>query len=209
MPSINISSQTRTFARNNNAKFIDHTLPHKSPHLPKYITRLQSKIWSKARIVLPQNTNFHDVVNLSYTMQKEIPYIHRYSYNNINKTHSLLISLNRQGSFILTGYTIDLYGFITSQLGFTILSSLWDDNFSEEDVVQLRKLSKTTFYNSILNIQSLDKCPDQCCICKEPISNIQNSCKTNCKHYFHTKCLENWCTNFNSLCPMCRTPIDQ
>ena len=93
MNTINISSQTREYAQNHNAIFTN--APNFIPtNLPKYMTRMQDKIWANARIILPENTSFNDIVNLAFTMQKEIPYIQRYSISDSNKNHSLIISLN-------------------------------------------------------------------------------------------------------------------
>jgi hypothetical protein len=38
-------------------------------------------------------------------------------------------------------------------------------------------------------------------LCKQPLT------LTKCKHVFHTKCLKNWTTNFNTNCPLCRAQI--
>jgi hypothetical protein len=57
--------------------------------------------------------------------------------------------------------------------------------------------------------------PD-CSICMDAISKLPVTV-TKCKHVFHTKCLENWTTNFNTNCrnvtsrhtncPLCRAQI--
>jgi hypothetical protein len=40
-------------------------------------------------------------------------------------------------------------------------------------------------------------------ICKQSVT------VTKCKHVFHTNCLKNWTTNFNTTCPLCRAQIVQ
>ena len=45
-----------------------------------------------------------------------------------------------------------------------------------------------------------------CCICMDAICE-QPVTVTNCKHIFHTKCLEKWTTNYNTNCPLCRAQI--
>ena len=205
---MNISSQTREYAQNLNAVFT--SAPNNLyTKLPKYMTRLQNKIWANAKIILPESTSFRNIVELAKSIENEVPYIHRYSHNDHNTNHSLIINLNDNNSFTLTGYTIDLYRFITSQAGYNILSSLWDDNYSNDDENQLHKLSKDVFHKSIHKIYSLDNCPNECGICRQKYTHKKYVCKTKCKHFFHTLCLEKWCTMFNSKCPMCRTPVEQ
>ena len=205
---MNISETTREYAQTHNARFSNS--PNENPvSLPKYMTRLQTKIWSNGQIVLPSNTCLDDVINLAIIMQKECPYIHRYANYSINSAHnSLTISLNNTNDFTLIGLNIDLYRFITSSVGFNILSSLWNDNFILDEAVPI-KLSTETFYKSIQTIDSFNNCPSPCSICLEPHIHACNACITKCKHIFHTKCLEKWSTEFNHQCPYCRHPIDQ
>ena len=47
---------------------------------------------------------------------------------------------------------------------------------------------------------------EDCCICMDAICE-QPVTVTNCKHIFHTKCLEKWTTNYNTNCPLCRAQI--
>ena len=205
---MNISETTREYAQTHNARFSNS--PNETPiSLPKYMTRLQTKIWSNGQVILPSNTCFDDVINLAIIMQQECPYIHRYAnYNTNGAFHSLTISLNNANGFTLIGLNIDLYRFITSSLGFNIMSSLWDDNFilDEDEPV---KLSKEAFHKSIKIINSFDNCPLLCSICQGAHIHTCDSCITKCKHTFHTKCLEKWTTEFNHQCPNCRQPINQ
>ena len=48
-----------------------------------------------------------------------------------------------------------------------------------------------------------------CAICLEPIviSDTENIFKTDCEHYFHTRCILEWLRESRS-CPICRNKID-
>ena len=204
---MNISDHTRQYAQTHNTRF--YNSPNENQvSFPKYMTRLQTKIWSNGQVVLPSNTCLDDVINLAIIMQQQCPYIHRYAnYSTNGAFHSLTISLNNANSFTLIGLNIDLYRFITSSVGFNILSSLWDDNHIIDAAAPI-KLSIETFHKAIQTIDSLNNCSLSCSICLEPHIHACNACITKCKHVFHTKCLEKWSTEFNHQCPNCRQAID-
>ena len=54
----------------------------------------------------------------------------------------------------------------------------------------------------------------ECPICYNSIDNTavdgtKAGCITNCKHYFHSKCLHTWTfTQDQNNCPLCRTQLD-
>jgi len=53
----------------------------------------------------------------------------------------------------------------------------------------------------VLDLQHLrtSDSSQECPICQEGVVDV----KTKCGHYFHQKCLENWC-KISKSCPMCR-----
>lgn len=51
---------------------------------------------------------------------------------------------------------------------------------------------------------------DECSICLEPLDNKYQKYLLECKHQFHTTCLNDWYKNpkANYKCPMCNIPSD-
>jgi hypothetical protein len=207
-----ISDETRQYADEHNANFVicsnlqEYNTRRVNDELPRYMTRLQTKIYSNGRIYISENTLLLDIIRLGMTMQNFCPYIHRYS-NKSNNVHSLNITLSEDNVFILEGKNLDLYSFITNSMGLNILTSLWDDNFEMDTKPEL--LTEDNFIKNINKINYSIDIEQTCIICQNDFNFNSKICKTHCKHVYHKDCLHKWATKFNSSCPMCRTPLDE
>ena len=54
-------------------------------------------------------------------------------------------------------------------------------------------------------IDKSKKFDGDCCICLKKIDTDETI--TNCKHYFHKKCLNQW-IEYNNICPVCRKELE-
>jgi len=69
----------------------------------------------------------------------------------------------------------------------------------------LRSLAKTKY-----NYQLFSDA-EECAICWSNYSEQDEIVKLKCneKHFYHTKCIENWIKAGKNTCPMCREPINK
>jgi hypothetical protein len=50
--------------------------------------------------------------------------------------------------------------------------------------------------------------PEECTICLEEFTDAAIAYKLKCQHYFHVDCINQWGTESDGFCPMCRKKIE-
>ena len=53
--------------------------------------------------------------------------------------------------------------------------------------------------------QDIQSKNEKCVFCQENFTDIDKCRKLNCKHVFHTDCIDEWLEHQNYKCPCCRT----
>jgi hypothetical protein len=62
-------------------------------------------------------------------------------------------------------------------------------------------------HKNIKTYEETDKKFDNCSICLNNFENTDKITITNCEHYFHSDCLEEW-GKYKPECPMCKKEIE-
>lgn len=56
-------------------------------------------------------------------------------------------------------------------------------------------------------LKELEMQPTECTICLEMIAEGEGVRLLNCKHIFHSECVDRWLCEHRSSCPLCRTGV--
>ena len=79
------------------------------------------------------------------------------------------------------------------------------NTISEEE---LEKVSPNRFPAlQNMNAITIDESNDTCSVCQENINMTQMMRILNCKHLFHTTCVDPWILRSSATCPLCRTSV--
>ena len=72
-------------------------------------------------------------------------------------------------------------------------------------MIVLKSLQRTKFNRSLFRTE------DECIICWNEYTENDDVVQLKCndKHFFHSKCIEDWIKAGNNTCPMCREPISK
>lgn len=70
----------------------------------------------------------------------------------------------------------------------------------------LKSISRIKFSEELFGALNDD---NECIICMAPYQQNEMITKLNCnaRHYYHTRCIEDWIKQGSNQCPMCREPI--
>jgi hypothetical protein len=78
---------------------------------------------------------------------------------------------------------------------------------SIDDYKMEKKSNIQIKHNLTKKYEETDKKFDNCSICLNNFNNSDNISITNCEHYFHNECLEEW-GKYKPECPMCKKEIE-
>lgn len=82
------------------------------------------------------------------------------------------------------------------------------ESFSQLEDVSVKcdkELLKKFKTKRITNV--LKKDIDTCSICLEKFKLRNVVVNFDCKHFFHKKCINTWCSKYSVLCPLCKKDI--
>lgn len=172
----------------------------------KYNTRSQLKFNKTGTINICYDSTMQNIQDLLDKMRYFMPGIN-YCYNIGNILENITISCDNIG-FKLSGKNVDMYSFLSSNIGINLLIAISQDNndpskqISPEDFdLNFKKIP----FNQINKNEFNDTCP----ICNEKFNENSDIVKTPCNHYYNRDCLKQWLTEscHNPTCPMCRKDL--
>ena len=160
--------------------------------LPKYNTRLQSKLFQNTSVIVTNPSYIQITID---NITKLIPhikhYLHRFDYQPV----AMFFNSNKQ--LTIKAPLIFIYQFLNLNIAFDTISYFFYRHSSSLFYFQL--FSKYSSHTHTLN--------SPCIICYKTMHGTQ-SFTTICNHTFHTECISKWILTYSKkYCPICKTNL--
>ena len=139
-----------------------------------------------------------------------------YPTNFIINNQSNIVAINSISDLTRTYPTDNI---INNQSNIVAINSISDltRTYPTDNII-----NKSNIYNFLTSLEFDEKCESDeykkikikeqinCPICISDYKNNEMISYINtCNHLFHTNCIYKWLTNFNNICPICRTILDE
>ena len=160
--------------------------------LPKYNTRLQSKLFQTTSIIVINPSYIQITIdNITNLIPPIKHYLHRFEYKPVS------LFFNNDNHLTIKGPLLFIYQFLHLDIAFNTISYFFYRYQSSQFYFQL--FSKYSSHTHNIN--------SPCIFCYQNMHNTQ-SFTTVCNHTFHTNCISKWILTYSKkYCPICKTHL--